>query len=378
MSTTKIKKKKTRKVIMTIIFDAISMSTQSTVIALDCLSRVADLFYENISNYIPNILRITTALLTNVSTPLEVQLHAAEFWAVLSELESAPSTVRPTSLGYVRRSLPGLVPALLAVMSNQCGTTPDRDPEDVPMASSAAGGVLSLVAQCAGEALVQNLMPFLRANLVSPDWGRKEAALSALGVSMEGPPLDDVRQLLGNSFGGLILCAENEAPTLREAASWALARSCGRLGTDILSSTQLKPLVESLLKQLRDPRPKVAANACLAISKLGESCGEKEKPLLVPFFKSMAEALIAAARRDDNDEAHLEAAAFEALNSLILAVGAESVEAVVQICAAFSTSLRGLAGALHSSSQKMDANSNLQALLVGSISVILLFYDRMN
>jgi len=118
----------------------------------------------------------------------EVALQGIEFWSNVSDEETdlaiedteAQEAGRPpvrSSKFYAKGALQYLCPVLMQKLTKQ----EEYDDEDDWNPSKAAGVCLMLLATCCENDIVQHVLPFVKENIISPDWRYRDAALMSFG-----------------------------------------------------------------------------------------------------------------------------------------------------------------------------------------------------
>jgi importin subunit beta-1 len=100
------------------------------------------------------------------------------------------------SQNFIRGALKYLVPLLTESLTKQvlfiihsCSflSKEDEPEEDTWNVAKASGTCLALVAQCVGDDVVGQVMPFITQNINNENWKFREAATLAFGAILEGP-----------------------------------------------------------------------------------------------------------------------------------------------------------------------------------------------
>lgn len=105
---------------------------------------------------------------------------------------------------------------------------------------------------------------------------------------------------------------------VRDTTAWTLGRICEVVSEAALNPNHLSPLLDALVRALASD-PRVASNACWAISSLAEAAYEKasetrvddsiepETYALSPFFRAIVEKLLATTDRADGGQVSVSA-----------------------------------------------------------------------
>ncbi|CAN8065620.1 unnamed protein product [Agarophyton chilense] len=184
-------------IVNTICEAAKSGDVQVRQAAFEGLVKVAENYYEKLSEYIRDIYTLTENAIRNDVEPVAMQ--AIEFWSTVAEEEvsilfdtdtSDPS--RPPSRKseeFVKHALPYLCGPIFDSLKKQ---------EDDPLEDSswniatAAGACIELLAQAAPNTVLGLVQPFIESNIRDQaNWRSREAAILVLGSVLEGPPDGD-------------------------------------------------------------------------------------------------------------------------------------------------------------------------------------------
>jgi len=119
-----------------------------------------------------------------------------------------------------------------------------------------------------------------------------------------------MKPLAETALPTLIQLMKDENVVVRDTTAWALGRICEVVSEAALTPAHLGPLLEALVVALQ-AEPRVAANACWALSSLAESAyetacetraDEAKDPdtyCLSTFFRPIVEKLLATTDRPD-------------------------------------------------------------------------------
>jgi len=203
---------------------------------------------------------------------------------------------------YAKGALPYILPILTEQLAKQ---EPDTDDEEwVP--TKAAGVCIMLLAQCCGDAVVDEILPFITQHFTSSDWHHREAAIMAFGSIMEGPSRGKLMTLVEQAIQPLIITLSDANTAVKDTAAWAIGRICDNCEELVTKENILKnSLLPALFTALHDPAPKVAANVCWAISSLVKAAyqvaverggtdanGHLQTSILSGYFATMVAELI--------------------------------------------------------------------------------------
>jgi importin subunit beta-1 len=185
-----------------------------------------------------------------------------------------------------------------------------------------------LFANCCEDAIIPHVIPFVQSHISHENWRFRDAAVMAFGCIMEGPDPNTMKPLAEEALLTLITLMNDENVVVRDTTAWALGRICEVVSDSALTANHLPPLLVALGTALH-AEPRVAANACWALSSLAEAAYETALETRVDdskdpdtyrlsnFFRPIVEKLLATTDRADAGQANLRPAAYEALMELI-------------------------------------------------------------
>eukprot|EP01127_Copromyxa_protea_P013091 TRINITY_DN3485_c0_g1_i1.p1 TRINITY_DN3485_c0_g1~~TRINITY_DN3485_c0_g1_i1.p1 ORF type:complete len:861 (+),score=238.86 TRINITY_DN3485_c0_g1_i1:44-2626(+) len=348
-------------------------SEEVRVAAYAILTEVVTLHYDVLAPFMNNIFKIT---LSAIKEPKEEDIakFAIEFWCticdeelgLLEEIEYCKEngTQPPKCDCFIKGAVKFLAPLLTNCLAIQKKNV-DADDWTVNMA---AGVCLASVAQVVKDDVVPHVMPFVEANITSPDWKLKEAAVLAFGAILEGPS-SAIGKFISQAIPILLQHLKDASPAVRDTTAWTIASILKNHPTAVahLADDVLKCLCEAL----GDPSPKVAGHACFAIHNLAMSFQDEPSNPLHKFFVEAVKFLLMCADRPDSEEESLRIAAYESLNVVLSTAPDSATEALVQITREMITRLEKsfVIGGL-GSQDDINAQNQLQGLLCGALQVL--------
>eukprot|EP00026_Physarum_polycephalum_P002372 Phypoly_transcript_02378.p1 GENE.Phypoly_transcript_02378~~Phypoly_transcript_02378.p1 ORF type:complete len:872 (+),score=134.15 Phypoly_transcript_02378:215-2617(+) len=321
-----------------------SPNNELKVAGYECLVKIASLYYEHLPEYMQGLFNLTLEAIKKEEE--SVALQAIEFWSTICEeetclleeiAEAEKLNARPESVchHFVKGALQFLVPVILDTLKKQ-DEDADEDQWDVAMAGATC---LTLIANCVGNDILAQVVPFVTANLGSTEWRQREAATMAFGSILEG--ITDITQIIQGVPIVVQHMQSDTSPLVKDTSAWAIGRVC-QLHPKAIQGDGVNFIMSPLLAALRDV-PKVAANACWALHNIAENFRDEEtRPAEVfkPYFEASVAGLLGAAERPDADESNLKASAYEAINEFIQSVETEDCrQAIIQLVPIFLTRL---------------------------------------
>jgi len=307
---------------------------------LQCLVKIATLYYDKLITWIQNIFNITIGAIK--SDTEDVALQAIEFWATICDVETemlmeaadSPQIKIPVEKQcqhFIKKSAFYLVTGLCESLTKQ----EDDQDEEVWNVSSAAGNCLSLIAGTIQNDVIQYIMPFVQSNISSEDWHLREAAVFAFGSMLDGPKENSpIKDLVKEALGPKILLSKltDSVELVRDTAAWTLGRICTYHVHAV--GSKIGDVIRCFIQSLKDV-PRVATKVCWAIHNLAEhydpTYDDDETTPLTPYFNELIKELLIVTLREDADESYLRAAAYSAINMLIQHSASDSRNAVLAL-----------------------------------------------
>ncbi|KAL2901998.1 Importin subunit beta-1 [Bienertia sinuspersici] len=354
---------------------ATSQEVEIRQAAYECLVAIASMYYEVLEPYMQTLFELTSKAVKEDEEV--VALQAIEFWSSICDeeieiQESFSDQSEPPHSRFIEKALQFLVPMLLETLLKQ---EEDQDQDDSIWNLSMAGGTcLGLVARTVGDDIVPLVMPFVEANISSPEWRRREAATYAFGSILEGPSVEKLSPLVHAGLDFLLKAMNDQNNHVKDTTAWALSRifellHCPASGFSVITATNLQPILGVLLESIKDT-PHVAEKICGAIYYLAQGFEDDgtNSSNLTPYLPQIISSLIGAADRTDGADSKLRSAAYETLNEVVRCANAvETVQIIEHLLHAIMNKL----------SQSFDLpidkekQGDLQALLCGVLQVII-------
>jgi importin subunit beta-1 len=301
------------------------------VAALQCLVKIMSLYYQYMEHYMgPALFAITMQAMRSEHD--EIALQGIEFWSnvcdeevdLAIEASEAQEQGRPPSRSskfYAKGALQYLVPILVQTLTKQ----EESDDEDDWNPCKAAGVCLMLMASCTEDAIIPHVLPFIKDNIVNPDWRFRDAAVMTFGCILEGPDQNCLKPIVEQALPTLIGLMSDKSVIVRDTVAWTIGRICELIPDAVLRKDTLEPLLNALVEGLK-AEPRVAANVCWAFNSLAEAAYEavpdtnETEPktyCLSNYFPGIVQKLLEATERNDGGQANLRSAAYEALMEMI-------------------------------------------------------------
>ncbi|CAL1698079.1 unnamed protein product [Somion occarium] len=293
-----------RNYIMQVVCEATqSASVPVQVGAFECLVKIMTLYYEKMGFYMERALFGLTVMGMKHSEEA-IALQAIDFWSTVCdiEIEITYENLEAQEFGespeqenkyFSKIALPEIAPVLFELLLRQ---DEDADEDDWNV-SKAASTALASLAQAVNDAVVPISVPFIEANIRSPDWHRREASVMTFGSILDGPDPSVLTPLVNQALPILIDMMTDSHFAVRDTVAWTLGRICDLLVSTIQPDVHLQPLVTALVNGLQD-QPRIIANCAWALQNLAEqlSYTEDNQPLapnpLSPYYDGVVQALL--------------------------------------------------------------------------------------
>ncbi|KAG5183553.1 armadillo-type protein [Tribonema minus] len=354
-----------RDMLMRVICEA-TQSTDTAVrrVAYECISSIASMYYSKLQPYMEVLFQLT--LRTIKEDEVEVALQALEFWSALCDeeleikdavayLEDGEKPERECA-EYVKLALPHLTPLLLECLTKQ----EEESNEDDWGIAEAGGTCLQLAATVVGDEVVDQIVPFVTANIQNENWRQREAAVMAFGAVLEGPSPDKLSPLVRGAMPVLLTAMRDSTSDYHVL----IYRRC---------CLQLFPtLVENLVQAL-SLCPKVAARASYALHMFAEASeGQRDAPsnAISPYFSVVVQKLLQVIMREDWADDNLRVSGTEAMNMLIQNSADDVRPVVVETLKMVLNMLAASFNMPLLSNDDREKQQGLQSLLCGTIQVI--------
>lgn len=303
-----------RNYIMHVLLEATeSPDPQVQVASLECIVKIASVYYEKLAPYMQKLFNVTLSLIQKAQET--VALQAIEFWSTLCEEEMYLIDEGDTSIQhFIRGASQWLLPVLLEGLTKQ-DDEPDEDTWNIAMS---CGTCLGLVANTIEDEVVPPVMKFIEANIRNSNWKFREAATFAFGAIMDGPKTETIASTVHAALPVLLEHMKDQVTFVKDTTAWTIGRICEYHPVALGQYSQ--NVIQVMVEGLADESPKVAAHCAQAIHNLSESFSEDcEKPSgsLSQYFSVLLERLDQATKREDADESNLRATSYEAISALI-------------------------------------------------------------
>lgn len=366
-------------IVTTICEAAKSGDVQVRQASFEGLVKVAENYYEKLSEYIRDIYTLTENAIRNDAEPVAMQ--AIEFWCTVAEEEVSlmfgehPADPNRSSIAkneqFVKHALPFLCVPIFDSLKKQ---------EDDPLEDSswniatAAGACIELLAQAAPDTILALVKPFIQSNIRDQaNWRSREAAILVFGSVLEGPPEAEIRNLVREGITVLIETLVHDTNVaVKDTTAWTLARVVHVDQTTTL--THLPALVESLkLSLMAAENPELAAHICYAIHNVAERFGEEneeESGPLTEHVQPLFTCLMQTTERDDAGDSNLRISAYETINALFRSVTRDTLPFIASCLPMFRDKLEAALNAVPRALSEVEQMETIEkvGLLCGALT----------
>uniref|UniRef100_A0A7S0QT70 Importin N-terminal domain-containing protein n=1 Tax=Cryptomonas curvata TaxID=233186 RepID=A0A7S0QT70_9CRYP len=304
--------------------------------AYQCLSRIAELYYEKLPMYIQAILEMTLSAIQKESDAVARQ--AITFWTTVCDVEYDmlnSDEGESKCKKFIKGAHKFLVPVLLVAMTTQ---EEDQD-ADTFNKSTEAAVCLQSIATTINEEILDTVMPWVQTNISQANWRLREAAVMACGCVLEGPAADRLHDFVSRLVETLVLYLNDTQQICKDTSAWTLRQVCQHVPTAI-NKQVIGRLCETIMQAIPGSEPCTAEHLCTAVMSLAKFVKEQLLELsgdswpivpneFSPVVVALAQCFIATADRPDATEANLRQASYETLNSVIEVADNQTIESFV-------------------------------------------------
>ena len=134
-------------------------------------------------------------------------------------------------------------------------------------------------------------LPYLKDNLVHPDWPNREAAVLAVGAVAEGCMVS-MTPNLPDLIPYLLSLLNDPEPMVKVITCWALGRYsawASHLANATDKKAYFEPMIDGILKTMLDRKKSVQESAVSAFASLEEKAGTEVVPYCEPILRTFAE-----------------------------------------------------------------------------------------
>lgn len=363
-----------RNYIMQVVCEATqSDNVEIQAAAFGVLARIMALYYTYMALYMEKALfGITVGGMTSADE--RVSCMAVEFWSTVCENEIDIALEKEefpdsniVTYNFALVALKEVLPTLFTLLTRQ-----NEDPEDDTWnVSMAAGACLQLFSQNTGDYVVEPTLSFVEANISSPNWRNREAAVMAFGSILDGPQRDQVKNLVGHALTPILNLITDENLQVKDTVAWCMGRIADLIIDAIDPVDHLPNVIAAIIQGLRD-HGKVSTNCCWTliniVEQLNNDYEHQQTGPISQYYPALVPILLTVSGRPDN-EYSARASAYEALSTLVLHSAIDTVTYVNQIA---SDCIQRLEATLQLQTQVSNAEdkSNLEELQSNILSLL--------
>ncbi len=381
-----MEKKGERDAIMNTICEATQAQTPEVrAVAFECLSSIANFYYDKLQEYMTTIFQLTTNSIRNDDDTVAKQ--AVEFWTTLSEMEqelldeAAEFTERNEPVErpchrYVAAAMDHLVPLLLEfTLTKQDEDDLEQDDYNLHHAGHLC---LTFIAQTVEDAVVPVVMPFVTQHIQSENWRYRDAAIMAFTSVLEGPSSEVIGPYAHQAIPLLLNALNDPHPLVQDTAAHCIGRICF-LHVRAIPPDVFPSLVQSMVAKLGDGIPtSIARQACTAINNLaGAFTDENENTnALSQYMPVLLQSLLQCADRPTDDQGRLRETAITTMTALIQHSALDVNPILVQLLPAVLQRLSQVFNSQEFLSEDRETRGNMQGLLCGTLQVLCQKLDK--
>ena len=137
----------------------------------------------------------------------------------------------------------------------------EADDDDDWNPCKAAGVCLMLLANCAENAIIPYIFPFVNAHIKHNDWRYREAAVMAFGSMLEGPDVASIKSISEQAIPFLLELLRDSNVAVRDTTAWTIGRIFEFVSQAVMTNELLRAIGAVLVMGLNDV-PRVATNIC--------------------------------------------------------------------------------------------------------------------
>ena len=352
-------------------------STDSMVrnTAYECISKVAELYYEALGPYMQTLAGLTFEAARGPDEDSAV--NAIDFWIQVADEEGQRG--ESESAHYTKQALGPLVALCLELLCKQN----EDDDEDSYSVAQAAGVCLTGVADTVGDMVLPHVLPFVQSSFNASDWHKREAAALAFGSMCESLTSECMRAPIVTALPALLGKLKprtpewDASPIVRDSVAWALGKIIEFHVAVMGLPTRFEGIITTLNGCL-DDEARVAVMAAFALANLGQHMGDYEDPNtgltpMSPHLLGLIQHLMVRAEQPDADEKNLRLKMYQAINYILEHSGQADHTVLRQVLV---EAIRRLQAALDASAAPPGAvgvrdTVNLQVVLCAAVLVAL-------
>ncbi len=164
------------------------------------------------------------------------------------------------------------------------------DPEEQWNLRKCSAAALDVLASAFHESVFEVTLPYLKENLIHPEWPNREAAVLALGAIADGC-MDAVQPHLPDLTRYLITLLHDKEPVVRQITCWSLGRySAWASHLDQAGKQQyFEPIMDGILRRMLDNNKRVQEAAASAFANLEEKANAELREYCAVIVRQFVE-----------------------------------------------------------------------------------------
>jgi importin subunit beta-1 len=260
------------------------------IITLRALCEISSLYYSYLGAHLAEIAKITYDLIQH--TTGETCILAIEVWSMLAEEEIIrKDTISSLNcISKAARSLTQILVEKLSAISKEENWS-EWDEQ------KAAACCLNLIAQLCPD-VFDIVELFVRKEIQSQNWAKRQASILALGSVIEWVPSDRARNTLILHISCIQNILRNDIDLLKENAAWCLAKICEGHWLVVIETKVKEVMIEEMLKGLSE-KSKIGIHLCWGLSYIME-----QSPKVFDYrdFDWIATSIVSSIDKHEFDE----------------------------------------------------------------------------
>jgi len=369
------------------------------MLSLQSISRIAELYYAQLENYMKDLAELTATAARNPEP--NIVTAALDFWAMIAneEAEMRKDGNEDDNKGYILTAIAPLVDMVFDIMCQ----VEEEDSENEFGPAEAASAVLKNAALAVGPVIVDTLMKYINTNLRSPSWQKRDAAVLSFALILEDSVEDQeakaklqaelIHPALPHLLDKLVGPTRDAHHIVRSSTAFALGNVFEYHIEVVDPDNDISTLIPRLVEALED-EPRTAKFVAMALNNLIESLndhdffvtkrgpvpkdagedaiGEAEETIISEVYYDLIDALMTRADNQDADQFELRTNCYSCISTIIEAAGTKEFPILL---AFLKNCLERIEASLNKnpeSQEERDYEFSLQDKIIGMISALIL------
>lgn len=359
-----------RGIIMTNIISCLNIGNHEIKLkATQCLLEAAKNFYDHIGGPILEHIGLLTIDSIKKIEEEDIALICLEIWSCICDEEierQEKSSIDAPCKNYIKTASGVLLPLLLETLKNYT-----KDDENEWSISISSACCLSLMAKILKDVIASPIMEFISANISSPDWKLRNAALLAFTSILNGLEKTQVSILIEKALPTLIALLQDPKPQVQETAAWTFAKIAENASEVFKKVEEFDSVMAHLIPCLKNG-PRISNQVCFAIHNLAESLKPQDKDktcLMSKVYQQVMQALWENAFRVDAfaENVSLAQSSFAALTNVIQYA---APDILIYLNAVFAMLIDTFIKTMHPTFSNPGRAQDYQGLLCGALQPV--------